>query len=91
MILLVSYDLKAPGRDYTGLYATLKTAPSWWHYLGSTWLLYITNSDINEWQRKIKAVIDDGDSLIIVDITRQKRNGWLPQKAWEWIREHEKL
>lgn len=88
MIFLVSYDLKAPNRNYDDLYATLKTAKAWWHYLESTWLLY-TDDGICEWQKKIKCVIDDNDSFIVIDITKQERNGWLPKKAWEWIRVHE--
>ena len=88
MILLVSYDLKTPNKNYEDLYATLKTADSWWHYLESTWLLYTTSS-VDDWQKKIKNIIDDNDNFIVVDITGCTRNGWLPKKAWEWIRRHE--
>ena len=90
MILLVSYDLKTPNKNYEDLYTTLKTADTWWHYLESTWLLYTANPDgVNEWQKKIKNIIDDNDNFIVVDITKQSRNGWLPKKAWDWIRKHE--
>ena len=88
MILLVSYDLKSPNKNYEDLYTTLKTAESWWHYLESTWLLYTTDN-LDDWQKKIKNVIDDNDNFIVIDITRQPRNGWLPKKAWEWIRRYE--
>ena len=88
MIYLISYDLKAPNRNYDDLYAILKTAESWWHYLESTWLIY-TSDGIEAWQMRIKSAIDNNDSFIIVDVTKQPRNGWLPKKAWEWIREYE--
>ena len=88
MILLVSYDLQSPNKNYDDLYATLKTAEFWWHYLKSTWLL-CTNESVDAWQKKIKAVIDNNDNFIVVDITGRTRNGWLPKKAWEWIRNHE--
>ena len=88
MIYLISYDLKAPNRNYDDLYAILKTADSWWHYLESTWLIY-TSDGIEAWQMRIKSAIDNNDSFIIVDVTKQPRNGWLPKKAWEWIREYE--
>ena len=88
MILLVSYDLQAPNKNYDDLCATLKTAESWWHYLKSTWILY-TNDSVDAWQKKIKAVVDNNDNFIVVDITCRTRNGWLPKKAWEWIRNHE--
>lgn len=90
MILLVTYDLNAPSKDYEELYKTLKTASSWWHYLDSTWLLY-TSTPYGTWCDNIRKVIDENDHFMVVDITKQPRNGWLPKKAWEWIRSHEKL
>ena len=86
-LFLVSYDLKAPSRDYESLYTTLKTATSWWHYLESTWILY-TSESLSSWNDKLHAVMDDNDNLFIVDITGQSRNGWLSKKAWEWLRTH---
>lgn len=88
MIYLITYDLKKPGRDYNTLYDTIKTAPSWWHYLESTWIIY-TKESVNVWSDKIRKVIDKNDLFLIVDITKQPRQGWLKQKAWEWIREKE--
>jgi hypothetical protein len=87
MILLISYDLKVPGRDYEGLYETIKTAGAWWHYLESTWLVK-TDEDVDTWNEKLLKNMDDNDRLFIVDITNQKNNGWLPQKAWDWINKH---
>ena len=34
--------------------------------------------------------MDDNDRLFIVEITNQKYQGWLPSKAWEWLRDHNK-
>ena len=40
MIYAINYDLKRPGQNYTGLYTAIKhLGSSWWHYLGSTWLI----------------------------------------------------
>ncbi len=88
MILLVTYDLKKPGKDYTALYNLLKTAPSWWHYLESTWLVS-TNDSANAWADRIRTVIDQNDRFLVVEITHQSRQGWLPTDAWEWIKNHE--
>lgn len=84
MLLLVSYDLKVPGRDYNKLYETLKSTTEWWHFLESTWILY-TNDPVDIWCDRIRAAIDVNDSFIVVDITGKGHNGWLPKKAWEWI------
>jgi len=87
MILLVSYDLKVPGRDYAKLYEALKSAPAWWHYLESTWILSTTDP-VSTWQEKIRATMDENDNLFMVDITGKPYSGWLPTKAWEWIKQH---
>jgi hypothetical protein len=89
MILLVSYDLKVPGRDYAKLYETLKSASAWWHYLESTWILS-TNDNVGTWTDRIRATMDENDNFIVVDITDRTNNGWLPKKAWDWINERNK-
>ena len=89
MILLVSYDLKVPGRDYTKLYETLKTASGWWHHLESTWILS-TSDSVQVWHSRIKRAMDPNDSFLIVDITKRERNGWLPQKAWDWLKNNDR-
>lgn len=82
-VLLVSYDLKNPGKNYSDLYETLKTASSWWHYLESCWLLK-TSLTAQEWFDKIRPHIDDNDSVLIVEVQRPY-HGWLPKDAWKWI------
>jgi hypothetical protein len=88
MILLVSYDLKVPGKDYKQLYEVLKTAPGWWHHLESTWILS-TGDSISTWREKIRAAMDSNDSFIVVDITGRRRDGWLPKDAWDWLQKHD--
>ncbi|EMJ87265.1 hypothetical protein [Leptospira meyeri] len=88
MIYLVSYDLNTPGKDYDKLYSELKKGKSWWHYLDSTWIIS-TDESVNTWHKRIKNAIDSNDNYIIVNITGQDRNGWLEEKAWEWIRRHD--
>jgi len=88
MILLVSYDLKVPGRDYAKLFETLKSASGWWHYLESTWVLSTTDS-VAAWTDRIRATMDENDLFIIIDITGKTRNGWLTKDAWEWLKNHD--
>jgi len=87
MILLVTYDLVNPGKDYSLLYEALKEAPAWWHYLESTWLIK-TNLSPQQWFNKLKPFIDDNDRIFIMEITKNYQ-GWLPRKAWDWIHRHE--
>lgn len=90
MILLITYDLKKPGKDYITLHNTIKTAPNWWHHLESTWIIQ-TNESVDIWNGRLTKVIDQNDRLLIVDITRQSRQGWLTKDAWDWIRTYENL
>lgn len=82
----VNYDLKAPGRDYTGLYDEIKKSPTWWHYLESTWLVATDEAATDIWNR-IRQHIDQNDSVLVVEI-RKDYSGWLPQKAWDWIHQN---
>lgn len=86
MILLITYDLKQPDKDYSKLYDAIKNAgSSWWHYLESVWIINTTLS-VNECSRLIKTNIDENDTLFVVEITNQAHQGWLPSKAWEWFK-----
>lgn len=86
MLIMISYDLKAPGRDYGSLYAAIKrTGTAWWHYLQSTWIVEVANNvtitDVNE---RLRCHIDQNDRLIISKLVRPY-DGWLTQEAWDWI------
>jgi hypothetical protein len=79
----VSYDLKAPNRDYTRLYGELKKSRHWWHYLESTWLIVTDESPAELWERYAPH-IDQNDRLLIIEV-RDNVKGWLTKKAWDWI------
>ena len=36
---IISYDLKAPDKDYDKVTEYLKSFGTWWHHLGSTWVV----------------------------------------------------
>ena len=83
MIYAVNYDLKKPGRDYAALYDAIKGCGSWWHHLGSTWLVDTSLTADGIWQR-VSPHIDQNDSMLIIGVTKDK-SGWLPKEAWDWI------
>jgi hypothetical protein len=84
MVLLITYDLKKPGQDYSALYNTIKTASRWWHYLESTWIIE-TASPPQAWVEKLLPHLDQNDRLIVVQITPNYQ-GYLPKDAWEWLK-----
>lgn len=59
---------------------------NWWHYLPSSYILIvkenITATDINNYLRQ---VIPD-KHCFVCELKLQNHNGWLPQNAWDWIK-----
>lgn len=89
MINLITYDLKQPDRNYEALYESIKQCgTTWWHYLDSIWLVR-TELNPSQCYDRIRPNIDENDSMFIVEITGQQRQGWLPKDAWEWIKNNE--
>jgi hypothetical protein len=84
MVLLITYDLNAPGKNYDRLYEEIKKAGTWWHHLDSTWLIE-TQSSPQQWYERLAPHIDRNDFLFVIEV---ERNYWgqLPQEAWEWLR-----
>lgn len=86
MLVLITYDLRQPDRNYNALYDAIKyCGNAWWHYLESVWIVS-TNLTPQECYSRVKPNMDDNDHLLIVDITNQQRQGWLPTKAWDWLK-----
>ncbi len=88
MIFLVTYDLKQPDRDYTSLFEAIKQCSSaWWHYLESVWIID-TTLDLSSCYDIIKPSMDENDYLFIIQLTSKNYQGWLPSKAWDWLKQH---
>jgi hypothetical protein len=85
MIYSINYDLKRPGQNYNALYEAIKGCGSWWHYLGSTWLIDSTLNATGIWSR-LSPHVDKNDNILVIGVTRDY-SGWLPQDAWDWIKE----
>ena len=85
MLYIVTYDLRKPGKDYKGLYEQLKNSPRWWHYLDSTWLI-ATQETANQLYNRLRQCLDVGDHILVIEAGRNIQ-GWLPEKAWEWIKQ----
>ncbi len=87
MILLVTYDLKGSSALYADMFDVLKSQEGWWHYLSSTWIVSTDYESARELFQKLKPFIRVGDRLLVVEITPDY-SGWLPKKAWTWIKRH---
>lgn len=65
MIVLITYDLKQPGRNYTDLYEAIKSLGDWQHPLESTWFVYVPdNTNLDDIVEKLKASACQRDRLV---------------------------
>jgi len=86
--LLITYDLNKPGQNYDDLYKEIKgLGASWWHYLDSTWLVS-TNLTADQAASRLLKVLDKSDHVLVLNVTGDDHQGWLPQEAWNWIKKH---
>ena len=86
MILLITYDLRSPGRDYQPLQNEIKKlGHQWWHHMESTWLVQTQLSPKDCYDRLASHLVNP-DTVLVVEITP---NCWgvLPEIAWKWIRD----
>lgn len=88
---LITYDLKRPGQNYSDLYDAIKSEGDWQHPLESIWAVKTgTSVSAGTLYERLRPLIDENDSLFIVEITDQDRQGWLDEPFWVWLKENKK-
>ena len=86
-IYAICHDLKDPGRNYAPLHQAIKGLSGiWWRYLNSTWLVRADMS-AGEIREILRDKINPDDNLLVIRVTREYA-GWLPEKAWDWLRKY---
>lgn len=85
-VYCVSYDLNKAGQNYSALYDELKASPGWWHNLDSTWLVS-TQESADQLCDRLLRHLDQNDRLLVIKVVKPFQ-GFLTEKAWEWIRAH---
>lgn len=88
MLLMLSYDLNRPGQDYKNLFEAIHRCGDAIHCLGSVWLLHTTMT-VTQVQQILHQNMESNDYLMVVDITGQSRDGWMPKSVWEWARNYD--
>ena len=83
MIVLVTYDLNNPTKDYTPLFNALKAQGQWWHQLRSTWLIDTHKSPTEIWNA-IAPYVENTDRVLVTNLA-PGHQGWLGKDAWDWI------
>ena len=83
---LVAYDFPGSPDKYSDLFDELQKSPKWWHWIDAVWLLR-TDESANEIYARLEPHLDEDINLFITEIGNDHQ-GWLPSKAWKWIRKH---
>lgn len=66
--IIIEYDLRAPGRDYTSLYSAIKGYGIYDHITESTWFIK-TDASCVQVRDHLAAYIDSNDRLFVATLT----------------------
>jgi hypothetical protein len=81
---LITYDLRAPGRNYNALYDAIKGLGSWWHCLDSNWIVQ-TNLTTVQVRDRLAVHLDANDKLLVVTLTGVGAWKGFDQNCSDWL------
>jgi hypothetical protein len=84
---LVTYDLKAPGRDYEPVWNYLKATGVHWHAQDSVWFI---ESSLNAGgiRDELKALIDSNDEVLVIRVDGQNWASLNMGGGSDWMHRH---
>lgn len=85
MILLITYDLHNPGRDYASVTEVIKTAASWAHLQGSVWLVDTERSPA-EWRDSLGVAGDPNDEYFVSRLAHNWASRGIDQDIADWLK-----
>lgn len=86
MILLVTYDLHDPKRDYAAISSVLEKADGWARSLESVWFLDTIDSPA-VWRDRLKGAGDANDEYFVIRLKKQWAAFNLDQDAAAWLKD----
>jgi hypothetical protein len=84
-VQMISYDLRRPGQDYTGLFDAIKALGPWWHCLESVWLVR-TPLASGRVRDVLRSHLDANDSLLVAKLGGNLATLGLPGNCTGWLR-----
>lgn len=81
----ISYDLIAPGRDYSRLFDAIKAYPGWAHVLESVWIVSSSRS-ASEVRDDLRQYIDSNDKLLVTRLHGDWASYNLHPNQAEWLK-----
>ena len=65
---IITYDLCAPGRDYSDLYDYIKSFSAWAHITESVWFVS-SDKTCASIRDELKQVVDSNDRIFVAELT----------------------
>lgn len=84
-VLLVTYDLKAPGQDYADFHKVIKSF-SWARLSESSYAIDTTLTPQNVYEQ-LRSHMDTNDNVYVIMLTRP-HCGYGPKEVNEWLEKH---
>ena len=83
--ILISYDLRIPGKDYANIWEHLRSYGNWAKPLESVWLIK-TSYNAEQVRNSAISHIDQNDKIFVVDVT-SRACAWknLAAEVVKWI------
>lgn len=83
---IITYDFKKEEADVSDLAEAIKGFGFWWHYLKHSWIIK-TDRTVQQVYDKLAEYLQDDMHLLVFELGKQ-RQGWLPKKAWGWLKKN---
>ena len=88
-VLIVSYDLSQPGRNYEQVVKLIKAEGSWARIGGSAYLVY-TEAAPKDVRDRVKQALDGNDKLYVGVSPAPSAWSGLPEDVAKWIHANQK-
>lgn len=83
---IITYDIKGDTTNYLPLFEHIKNNYRWWHYLDNAWIV-LSDENAKSIYDKLNVFLDADINILIFELGKD-RQGWLPKKAWKWIKKN---
>lgn len=78
--------------DYVAIHDQITKLPSllnWFHYIRSSYILITSEQSVHQFNEIVRKVLGLDKHILLMKVSLENGiyDGWLPQEAWDWIRE----
>lgn len=84
-VKLITYDLKKPGQDYSGVLKYIKNHA--WAMLSESSYAIATDASADEIYRVLRPLIDDNDVLLVIGL-HGPYQGWASKAVHDWLNKY---